>query len=111
MTPQVEDDLPHDIYMSLTTGYSRYDVVKLFTSRGWASRQCAWTEYEITSDFAELVIASENPILLSGSVSRDSNAVPSIAKILNDARIEFEFEVYDENHRMIASRSADGRST
>ena len=74
----MDECLPHDIYITLDTQCSRSGINALFTKCGWASRMCSWTEYEITSDFAELVIASESPLLMSGGIDRDPSSVDKI---------------------------------
>ena len=105
MTDDFVDDLPNSIYMTLRTTLSPMRIVKLFTSQGWSWRHCAWDEYEITFDnIAELVVASQDLILISGGVATDSNAIEQIEKILDGGGVDFDFELYDRNNTTIRSR-------
>ena len=77
-------------------------IVKMFTKHGWKWRTCAWDEYEIESHgVAELVITSTNPILMSGGVAADADAIASIESILNNDSVVFDFELYDQNDKLI----------
>ena len=103
MLRPIDEHLPHDIFMTLDTKLSRFKVNALFTKHGWASRMCSWTEHEITSDYAELVIASESPMLISGGIDRDPRSIDKIVSILDDACIAYEFDVYDEHDSLLRS--------
>ncbi len=104
MPRPMDDHLPFDLYITLETQLSRARVNALFTKQGWDSRMCSWTEYEIQIDYAELVIASESPMLVSGGVDRDPASIDKIIAILDAAEITYEFEVYDEHNVMIRSK-------
>ncbi len=104
MPRPTDDPLPYDIYMTLDTKLSSSKINSLFTKAGWSSRMCSWTEHEVTSKFAELVIASEAPVLISGGVDRDPQSVDKILSILETAGISYDFDVYDENDCLLRSR-------
>lgn len=98
------DTFTHSVYMTLRTTRSAMKIVKLFKARGWSWRNCAWDEYEITAEnIAELVIASKNPILISGGVAPYPDAITHIEAILETAGIDFEYDLYDENDQLIRS--------
>lgn len=101
MTQSVDDALPHSIYMTLATSLSCAQVVKLFVAKGWSWRMCSWTEYEIESDYAELIIVPELPILVSGGIARGAESITKIMQILTDAGIEAEYEAFDEHDKPI----------
>lgn len=104
MPRRIDELLPHYIYMTLDTPLSRAKVNSLFTKRGWSSRMCSWTEHEITSSYAELVIASESPMLINGGVDRDPRSIDKIIAILDDAGISSKFDVYDEHDTLLRSQ-------
>ena len=65
---------------------------------------CSWTEFEVTTDYAELVIASESPMLISGGIDRDPESIDKIIAILDDAGIAYEFDAYDEHDVLLRSK-------
>lgn len=97
MPHPMDERLPHDIHMTVETRLSCSKINALFSKSGWLSRMCSWTEHEITSDFAELVIASEGPVLISGRIDRAPESVDRILSILDAANVNYSFDVYDEN--------------
>lgn len=97
-------ELPHDIYMSLHTDMKLSRIASLFASRGWDSRMCSWTEYELTTDGSELVLMPAQTTLLSGGISSDHRAVERIFAILDSAGIEYSYEIYDENKAILQSK-------
>ena len=99
------NDLPYSIYMTLNTQWSLAKINALFTKQGWSSRMCSWTEHEITSAFAELVIASKSPVLISGSVDQNPDSINKITAVLDAAEIDYSFDVFDEDDSLLASRS------
>ena len=101
--PKPIDERLHDLYLTLDTRLSGNRINALFSESGWSSRMCAWTEYEITSEFAELVIASESPVLISGGINRDPDSLDRILSILDHAGVAYRFEIYDENDCLIRS--------
>lgn len=96
--------LPHDIYMTLDTESSCSKINSLFMKAGWSSRKCSWTDYAITSDFAELVIESSVPLLINGGLDRAPESVDKILSILDAAGVSYSFEVYDEDCGLLRSK-------
>lgn len=105
MSRPIDERLPHDIYITLNTQLSQSRLNSLFTNNGWDSRMCSWNEYEITSDYAELIIASESPVLISGGISRNPDSIDKIIAILDDAGIAYDFDVYDEHNNLLRSKT------
>ncbi|MCA9131304.1 MAG: hypothetical protein KDB22_29670 [Planctomycetales bacterium] len=58
---------------------------------------CSWTEHEITSDYAELAIASQSPLLISGSVGRAPASVDKLLSALDAAGVNYKCQLFDEN--------------
>ncbi|MCA9037566.1 MAG: hypothetical protein KDA91_20670 [Planctomycetaceae bacterium] len=90
--------------MTLSTESLASKVNQLFLNHGWSSRMCSWTEYEVRSDFAELVIASERPVLISGGVDRQLESVNRIVEILQSSGLQCSFDVYDEHQNCVRSQ-------
>lgn len=64
------------------------------TRLGWSVRKCSWTDYEIRSPFAELVIEAEAPILMHGPVSDVEANADRILAPLRDAGVGYCAEFY-----------------
>lgn len=107
MPSDAHDDLPYSIHMALWTRRSAAWVMRRFKAAGWSWRNSAWDEFEVACDDAELDIASKNPILISGGISQSDDTIHRIIRILAEAGIKFELEVYDENDQLIESHSSD----
>lgn len=105
MPHPIDERLPHDIYMTLETPLSCAAVNALFAKRGWSSSMCSWTEYEVTSSYAELIITPGSPMLISGGIDRDPHSVDLILAILDDAGIAYDFDVYDEHDVLLRSKA------
>lgn len=104
MPETLDDYLPHHIYMSLWSDLTRAEIAAVFSSSGWSSRKCSWTDYEVElTDKAALVIESENPVLVHGPLGSVSEMVPEIRKILDDFGIPYSFEAYDERDEIVTS--------
>jgi hypothetical protein len=83
-----------NFFASLHTTRSRRRVAGLFTPPTWRVRKCSWTDYEVTSPFAELVIEAESPILLHGSVADVEAYVDRILAPLRAAGVAYSAECY-----------------
>ena len=58
-----------NFYSTIGDGFTRTQIADLYRQAGWRVRKCGWTDYEIESDWAELILEGELPILFHGSVS------------------------------------------
>ena len=80
-------------------------VANLYGYRGWQVRKSSWTEFEVTCEFAELVIhqSSSHPdrMLIHGAVADVIANLPAITNPLADAGVRYTLECYDENWRLI----------
>src|SRR4051794_17131055 len=84
----------YNFSVSLYTTRSRRQLARLFRPPTWQVRMCSWTDYEITSTFAELVIEAESPILLHGWVADFEANAELILAPLRAAGVAFEAECY-----------------
>ena len=94
-----------NLFGSLGTTWPAERVAQLFAYRGWELRKCSWTDYEVTSGFAELVIeaSSSEPgtVLIHGAVADVLTNLPEIANPLAAAGISYSFECYDTAFALI----------
>lgn len=84
----------YDFSATLHTTRPKRRIARLFGPPIWEVRLCTWTDYEITSAFAEFVIEAEAPILLHGRVTDLETNAESIFAPLRAGRIGYEFECY-----------------
>ena len=89
-------DMPNssNFYSSLHTTLSREQVAGLYESLGWNVRKCSWVDYEVVSDWAELVIEAESPILMHGLVADLLARIGELVNPLRAAGVAFEAECY-----------------
>lgn len=73
---------------------SREQVARLYGVLGWKVRKCSWVDYEVISDWAELVIEAEAPILMHGPVADLSTRAEELVAPLRAAGITFTAECY-----------------
>jgi hypothetical protein len=85
----------------LHTQLNRNAVVAFFAASGWSTRECGFAEHEIRAPFAELVLESEDPVLLHGTVADILVNAPRIAEILQRAEISFSLECYDADGALV----------
>jgi hypothetical protein len=73
---------------------SRKSVAQLYERKGWKVCKASWTDYEILSDWAELIVESEAPILLHGCVADLPSTADELLSPLREAGINFVAEHY-----------------
>ena len=83
-----------NFFASLDTTLTRAKVARLYGAVGWHVRKCSWVDYEITSDWAELVIEAESPILMHGVVADLPSRVIELVSPLRAAGVVFTAECY-----------------
>lgn len=83
-----------NFFSSLHTTLSREQVAKLYAALGWKLRKCAWEDYEVVTDWAELIVESETPILMHGPVAGLLDRVEELVAPLRTSGIKFTAECY-----------------
>jgi len=58
-----------NFFSTIGAGFDRRQIAELYREAGWRIRKCDWTSFEIVSDWAELILEGESPVLFHGSVS------------------------------------------
>lgn len=91
-----------NFYSSLHTNLSCEQVGRLYQNQGW--KLCIpddWDHLEIIGPRAELVIESERPNLMHGTVAQVEAHAEHILRVLRDAGISFEAECYDTGDTLL----------
>jgi hypothetical protein len=83
-----------NFFILLHTPLSREKVAGLYEALGWQVRKCSWVDYEVISDWAELVIEAEGPILMHGSVADLPSRAEELVAPLRAAGVSFTAECY-----------------
>ncbi len=107
-------DAPN-LYALLWTDLDAGEVAALYEALGFRVRRSAWTEFEIGSEWAELVLVRPHsepgearaPILMNGSVADAARRADALAAPLRAAGIGFSIECYDER-RVLVREIVDG---
>src|SRR5688572_19418098 len=83
-----------NFFSSLDTALTREQVAGLYGALGWRVRKCSWVDYEIRSDWAELVIEAEGPVLMHGPVAGLPARADELVAPLRAAGVSFTAECY-----------------
>lgn len=83
-----------NFFSSLHTALSREQVAGLYGALGWQIRKCSFEDYEVISDWAELVIESERPIIMHGPVAGLQSRAEELVVPLRAAGVSFTAECY-----------------
>jgi hypothetical protein len=90
-----------NFFSALDTSLSREQVAGLYSVIGWQVRKCSWTDYEVISDWAELVIEAEDPILMHGPVADLQARAEELVAPLRAAGLSFTAECYGPNGELL----------
>jgi hypothetical protein len=83
-----------NFFGALDTGLSPEQVAGLYEAFGWRVRKCSWVDYEVTSDWAELIIEDTTPVLIHGSVADLLVRAEELVAPLRAAGVSFTAECY-----------------
>ncbi len=83
-----------NFFNSLYTALSREQVAGLYGALGWRVRKSSWMNYEVFSDWAEMVIEAECPILMHGLVADLVARAEELVAPLRAAGVAFTAECY-----------------
>jgi hypothetical protein len=83
-----------NFYSALDTLLTPGQVAGLYEAVGWRVRKCSWVDYEIRSEWAELVIADSSPVLMHGAVADLSARAEELVAPLRTAGVSFTAECY-----------------
>ena len=83
-----------NFFSILNTLLSKNQVAQLYLAIGWRVRKSTWVDYEIASDWAELTIEGESPILMDGAVADLPTRAEELVAPLREAGVAFTAECY-----------------
>lgn len=83
-----------NFFSSLDTELTPAQVADLYGAIGWRVGKRSWEDYEVTSDWGELVIEDTSPILMHGPVADLPGRVEELVAPLRKAGITFSAECY-----------------
>ena len=85
----------------LQTSKSPEHVAHLFEAEGWSVRKCSWTDYQLSSDWAELYLESGSPMLLHGPLDDPLLRIEAVLSPLRAGGVAFKAEFYDDSNELI----------
>jgi hypothetical protein len=95
-------------FYSSFRGVSKVKVKEVLEKNGWSSRNCSWTDYELTNDWSELVLEGddEEP-LLNGAVVYIDKSIETLDKIFKTLGGYFIYEFNDDNKNLVLEKRND----
>ena len=90
-----------NFFGSLHTSLSRQAVAGLYRSCGWSIRLCGCADFEIRCAFAELLIESNDPVLIHGLVVDVTANADEIMQPLHRAGVPHTVELYGANGELL----------
>ena len=88
-------------FSTLESSLSRENIANRFGAEGWEVRKCGWSEFEVTSSHAELIIEAEKPTLIHGFVFDSPLNVQHILSVLVATGGSYGAELYSESQQLI----------
>ena len=77
-------------------------IVKAFVKRGWSSRKCSWTDFEIENEWSELIVEGYEPdCLINGFVLDVENNISKISDVLKSTVSNWKLEIYDTQSQLV----------
>ena len=58
-----------NFFSTIDSEASCKQIAKLYKSAGWQVHKCSWMDFELCSNWGELLVKSGSPILLTGNVA------------------------------------------
>jgi hypothetical protein len=83
-----------NFFSALYTRLTPAQVAGLYGALGWRVRKCSWVDYEVISDWAELVIDDTSPVLMHGPVAGLPDRAEELVAPLRAAGVAFTAECY-----------------
>jgi hypothetical protein len=90
-----------NFFATLETARSRCRIAELFGPPTWIVRKCSWTDYEVSSTIADLVIEAESPTSLHGPVAEVEVNADRILATLQAAGIGYTAECYNAGGELL----------
>ena len=89
-------------------GVSKGTVKEVLEKNGWTSRNCSWTDYELTNNWSELVLEGDDgEPLLNGAVVYVDKSIEILDEIFKTLGGYFAYEFYDDNKNLLLEKRND----
>ena len=89
-------------------GVSKGTVKEALEKNGWSSRNCSWTDYELTNNWSELVLEGDDgEPLLNGEVVYVDKSIEILDEIFKTLGGYFVYEFYDDNKNLLLEKRND----
>jgi hypothetical protein len=88
-----------NVYGIIDSSLSKEEITKKFSAHGWRISKASWFDWEITNDFAELILEGNEQLLIHGPVSPDY--FNTLAEKMKEIELSFSLELYDENQNLV----------
>jgi hypothetical protein len=86
---------------------NKHKIKETFELFGWTSRKESWTDFELTNDWAKLVLdGADNEPLLHGIVAFNSDTIKVFDEIFNTLRVQYTYEFYDSQKSLILTKKS-----
>jgi hypothetical protein len=90
-----------NFYSTLHTELTPDQVAQLYAAASWQILKCGWTDFELASPVAELVIDDTSPLLMHGAIADWKVQIENVLAPLRQAKIPFRAECYGPDHELL----------
>ncbi|MBX3242030.1 MAG: hypothetical protein KIT80_13665 [Chitinophagaceae bacterium] len=89
-------------FYSIIKGKTKDQIGDIFKKNGWTIRKSSMNNYEFENSWTDLVLNSENDIvLLHGLIAYHPDNTKIITQLFNDLDCNYKLEFYDDNNKII----------
>lgn len=92
-----------NFFATIFTEKSKAEIAQLYKSAGWKLRKCTFTDFEISQDWASIVIDGNDNILMHGVVADVEERVAKLMTPLQQHAIAYCAEFYDVDENLEAT--------
>lgn len=100
-----------NLFGTIETTLSPADIAAHFVAAGWTSHKTGWYDYEVISEFAELLIDAASPVLIHGLVADIEDRARLIADVLGSARLNYSLECYGPEKELLFTTTSNSTGT
>jgi len=90
-----------NLHAVLHSDSSAEAIASMYRNAGWSTRKSGFDEYELRTEFAELILEGRRPVLLHGVMVRPATNVEDVLAVLRLNGVEFSGELYGNDHALI----------
>jgi len=96
----------NNLYGTIFDIESKRILADMFGANGWSVRKSTWTDFEIRTEWSQIVIENEdqNP-LINGVI--DPTMFDSFCLLLDSLKIKYSIELYDNQGRLIKEEKSE----